>query len=284
MENPNPKVKRQIEILGFCLLNKDKTPFTIWDLCNIFGVEYITARRDLKDIRFWGIDIHSSKHGIKIYGEPSPEKLREIMLYYVGLCYSANIFDKATSLLIGKQGTESLKFMVLLQVCIDKSLKAVITYEKSNDSVEKRMISPILIFHSNKSWRLLSLENNSVKQFHLAKITSVETTDEHFTKMNDADFADLFKYSWHSWIGSDKYAVKLHLSSEWVARIKDVNMVEDQELSLNPDGSAIFNCTVNHIEEIAAWIVGRGKGVTVLEPPELKEKVIQLVQETLGNY
>ena len=133
MENPNPKIKRQIEILGFCLLNKDKTYLSIWDLCKIFGIEYITARRDLKDIRFWGIDVHSTKSGIKITEEPSDEKLRELMRYYVGLCYSANIFDKATSLLIEKQGTSALKFMVLLQVCIDKGMKAVITYEKSND-------------------------------------------------------------------------------------------------------------------------------------------------------
>lgn len=284
MENPNPKIKRQIEILGFCLLNKDKTYLSIWDLCKIFGIEYITARRDLKDIRFWGIDVHSTKSGIKITEEPSDEKLRELMRYYVGLCYSANIFDKATSLLIEKQGTSALKFMVLLQVCIDKGMKAVITYEKSNDSVEKRKVSPIMIFHSNKSWRLLCQENDSVKQFHLGKISSVEMTKEEFKRMDDQDFENLFRYSWHSWIGNEKHEVKLSISSEWVERLRETVMVEGQTVEVNDDGTGIFNCTVNRLGEIAAWIVGRGEGVAVLEPAELKEMVIDLAKGSLKNY
>ena len=284
MENPNPKIKRQIEILGFCLLNKDKTYLSIWDLCKIFGIEYITARRDLKDIRFWGIDVHSTKSGIKITEEPSDEKLRELMRYYVGLCYSANIFDKATSLLIEKQGTSALKFMVLLQVCIDKGMKAVITYEKSNDSVEKRNVSPIMIFHSSKSWRLLCQENDSVKQFHLGKISSVEMTKEEFKRMDDQDFENLFRYSWHSWIGNEQHEVKLSISSEWVERLRETVMVEGQTVEVNDDGTGIFNCTVNRLGEIAAWIVGRGEGVAVLEPAELKEMVIDLAKGSLKNY
>lgn len=284
LENPNPKIKRQIEILGLCLLNKDKARLTIYDICDIFGIEYITVRRDFKDIRFWGVDIHTSKHGIRIYGEPSAEKLREIMLYYVGLCYSANIFDKATSLLIEKLGTDSLKFMVMLQVCIDKGLKAIITYEKNKDSVEKRTVSPIMIFHSNKSWRLLSQENDSVKQFHLGKITSVEPTKEEFKKMDEGEFEDLFKYSWYSWIGNEKHEVKLNLSAEWVERIRDTVMMEGQVLEVNDDGTGVFNFTVNRLGEIAAWIAGRGEGVRVLEPAELKDMVIDLAKGSLRNY
>jgi predicted DNA-binding transcriptional regulator YafY len=52
----------------------------------------------------------------------------------------------------------------------------------------------------------------------------------------------------------------------------------------NPDGSVIYCTTVNSLEEIASWIVSRGKGVVVLEPAELKEKVLALARDSISNY
>ena len=50
------------------------------------------------------------------------------------------------------------------------------------------------------------------------------------------------------------------------------------------DGSFIYETTVNSLDELASWIVSRGKGVKVLEPPELKEKVINLAKDSISNY
>ncbi len=50
------------------------------------------------------------------------------------------------------------------------------------------------------------------------------------------------------------------------------------------DGAIIFECTVNALTEIAAWIVARGEGVKVLQPEELKLQVIELAKGTLKNY
>ncbi len=41
---------------------------------------------------------------------------------------------------------------------------------------------------------------------------------------------------------------------------------------------------MNSLDEAATWVLSFGKGVKVLEPEELKIKVIQLAKDALSNY
>ncbi len=60
--------------------------------------------------------------------------------------------------------------------------------------------------------------------------------------------------------------------------------MEVQEITKNEDGSVIYKTTVNSLNEIASWIVSRGKGVIVLEPESLKKIVIDTARGVLENY
>jgi len=57
-----------------------------------------------------------------------------------------------------------------------------------------------------------------------------------------------------------------------------------QDMTENADGTVELKITVNSLTEIASWIVSRGEGVTVLEPLELKQMVINLAKGALKNY
>jgi predicted DNA-binding transcriptional regulator YafY len=61
-------------------------------------------------------------------------------------------------------------------------------------------------------------------------------------------------------------------------------IMEVQEITKNEDGSVIYKTTVNSLNEIASWIVSRGKGVVVLEPELLKKIVIESAKGVLENY
>jgi predicted DNA-binding transcriptional regulator YafY len=60
--------------------------------------------------------------------------------------------------------------------------------------------------------------------------------------------------------------------------------MDAESIAENEDGSADVAVTVNSLKEIASWIASRGKGVIVLEPEDLKEKVLALAKGTLENY
>jgi len=277
------KFKRQIEILGLCL--ESKKPLRTFDLADYFSVEELTIKRDLQDLRSYGIDIHSNKKsGVSLSSNLPKEKLIEIIIHYVGFNHSNFALDKATSLIVEKKGMDALSCFVKLQLCIDNCETIKIDYNKIGNKIEKdKEINPLLIFQNEVSWRLLAGSEGKVKQYLLEKIISIKETGNKFDK-SIYKISDPLKYAWKTWFGDEKYEVKLMLSPYWAERVSPRILAENQKTKRNKDGSVMFECTVNSINEIAGWVVSRGEGVKVIEPPELKEKVIKLAKGVLRNY
>jgi predicted DNA-binding transcriptional regulator YafY len=276
------KIKRQIEILGLCLSGQ---PLRTCDLAIFFNVEELTIKRDLQDLRSYGIDIHSHKKtGLTLDSQITPEKLLSIILSYSGLSKSQLNMDRSTMLLIEKYGCQVLTRLVLLQRCIDNSEIAIIDYNKIGDKIQKdKVIEPLHIFQSEGCWRVIVNSDGKLKQLIFEKILVVKPGGKRFVRKN-SDISELVKYSWKSWLGTEKYQIKLWISPFWTEIITPRVLAGDQDISKNADGSVIFQCTVNSLNEIAGWIVSRGEGIKVLEPEELKERVTELAEGVLQNY
>ncbi|MDP3148038.1 MAG: transcriptional regulator [Ignavibacteria bacterium] len=278
-------VKRRIEIVGLCLNVGEAQKISLADLAEEFHVDELTIKRDLKELRFVGIDIHSTKNfGVIVSTHVSHDKIKEILLHYAGIINYNNVYDKSTALLVEKKSASALNHFIRLQLCIENCCKAKIVYHHHNFETQERIVNPLLIFHSEGSWRLLTQEDGIVKQFHLDKISSVESTDQSFQRMSKEKFENLFKHSWGSWIGKDKFHVRLLFDKVWAERINQRMLVSDQKIINQPGGSILFEAEVNSLAEIASWIVSRGKGCTVLAPEELKEQVVKIAKDTLSNY
>jgi len=286
MQDFKTKFKRQIEILGICLSQNYSSPLKTFDLADMFGVEELTIKRDLQDLRSSGIDIHSEKkYGVRLAHELSEQKIRELIQQYSVLNAPDKHIEKSTGLLVNRLGEKALANIVTLQMCIEKDVLARIDYEKDSEELEfGREIQPVLIFQSEHMWRVLAVSDGKMKQFLLNKIIEVRETGRTVTEVDKDRIEDIFKYSWRSWLGQEKISVKLRFSPVWAERLRPKPLMEYETTELNPDGSMNYETIVNSLDEIASWIVSRGEGVMVLEPAELKEKVIQLAKETLNNY
>ncbi|MCX6137788.1 MAG: WYL domain-containing protein [Ignavibacteriales bacterium] len=276
------KIKRQIEIIG--LVSDTKTTYRTTDLADIFSCEELTIKRDLQDLRSATIDIHSERRkGICITTPIDQRIVTELVLQYVGICYSQNAIDKTTSLMVRKKKLRALHDIVHIQRCIEQHRLAVIDYEKEKTEVEKdREIGPLLIFQSEGLYRLLALNNGKIKQYHLNKILSLRVTNRKFKPVSPQELEELFRYSWKSWLGNERHTVKLQFTKKWM-EYNLHNLMDTDSVVENDDGSAVITVTVNSLTEIASWIAGRGHGVTVLEPEELKTKVIALAQGVLAS-
>lgn len=279
------KFKRQIEILGLCQAEHINCSSDY--LLDEYGVEPLTIKRDLQELRSNGIRIHSSgKRGIEMLDKLDADKLKELLIQYMGLCYSKNSYDKPIAMMVRKLKDKALSNVVILQKCIERKKMAAILYEKeaNEKGIKWRDICPLQMFQSENYWRVLALESDKMKQFHINKILDIKPLDRAFKPVPKQEIDQLFLYSWRSWIGQDKYEVRLRMSEEWASKIKPRQVMIYQDITDNEDGSMDLSITVNSLEEIASWIVSRGEGVTVLEPQELKERVISIARGTLKNY
>ncbi len=284
MSEYTKKLKRQIEIVGRSLYNDEK--FSVMDLAIEFGVEELTIKRDLAELRSRGIDIHSlKKEGIKILSPVKHETLKEFILEFISFSFSEDYPDKPTLLLIKKHGEKALSFIVLLQKAIDQNNFVSINYQSTVSILKKDiLIQPLKIYQAQNEWRLLAINNELIKQYFISKITYVRLTDKKFKPIPREKIEQLFNSSLKSWIGNEIFEIKIQFDKEWAEIIKSKTFLLNQRIKENSDGSIFFEGTVNSLDEAATWILSFGKGVKVIEPEHLKNRVIQLAKDVLSNY
>lgn len=278
------KIKRQIEIVGLCL--ESETTLKPVDLAVMFHCEELTIKRDLQELRSYGIDIHSvHRKGVCLSSPLDPTKLRALVIQYIGLCTSEHTVDRATSLMVKKLKAAALRNVVRLQRCIENNRVAVVDYQKEEQEIDRgKEICPLQLFQSEGYWRVLAVNEGLIKQYHLNKLLHVKETGRRFTPVPQEVIDGMFRYSFRSWVGSERHVVRIQLSNVWAGRIKPAQLMETQVITENEDGSVVFEATVNSLEEIASWVVSRGEGVKVLEPAALRELVTVRARGALSNY
>jgi predicted DNA-binding transcriptional regulator YafY len=284
------KFKRQFEILGFSLNYPSK--FKIADFEDLYDVNSLTIKRDLQELRSLGIDIHSKKNkGISVLSDIKDEVIKNIIIHYTGISVNQSSYDKATNFLISKHHSTAIPFITILQRSIENGNYVKIEYEKIEEKqsgehliTEERIVAPYCIFQSDMNWRLLAKHESVIKQFIISKIKSVEEIDKKFKQVTQKEIEEIFSSSFRSWLGNERYKVKLKLIPPWSERIKPNMLMEFQKITEEAGNSIIYETVVNSLKEIASWIVSRGEGVIVLEPEELRSLVIKTAQGVLKNY
>lgn len=278
------KLKRQIEIVGKALSSKER--FTILDLAVEHQVEELTIKRDLAELRSRGIDIHSlKKEGIKILQPLKKEILKEFILEFISFSYSEDYPDKSTMVLIQKLGEKALLFIVQLQRAIEQNIVTIIDYQSTANSLKQNIyIQPLKIFQAQGEWRVLALNQNLIKQYFISKMIDVKLTSEKFSPISKEKIDSLFASSLKSWIGPEQFELKIIFENNWAEIIKSKTYLLNQKITTLENGSILFEGIVNSLDEAATWVVSFGEGVKVLEPQELKLKVIQLAKGALSNY
>lgn len=286
MQDLQSKLKRQLEITGLILSQNYSGIIRSADLAYIFNVEELTIMRDLQQLRANGIDIHSTKkHGVCINKKIGDKKLQQLIQQYSALSESSAFADKSTRLLVNRLGEKSLANFVILQMASEQNRCAVIDYEKDNGMLDfAREICPVLLFQNDNYWRVLTCSDGLFKQFHLNKILEARPAEKKFSPVNEEILDDVFRFSWKSWVGNEKFEIKLLFSKVWKDRLSPKQLMTNESITESANNSYIYETTVNNLEEVASWIVSRGKGVTVLSPEELKNKVINLANDALDNY
>lgn len=286
MQDIRSKFKRQLEIAGLILSQNFSGIIRSTELADIFAVEELTIMRDLQQLRAIGIEIHSTKkHGVCINKKISSVKLLELIRQYASLAMNSSAAERSTKLLVNRLGEKSLANIVVLQMCAEKNHAAAIDYEKDNGMLDfGREINPVLVFQNEGYWRVLAFANGCFKQFHLNKILEARQTDKEFPKVDPEVLNDVFRFSWKSWVGNEKYKIKLQFTQIWKERILPKQLMENEKFTQEGIDEYIYETEVNSLDEVASWVVSRGSGVKVIEPVELKEKVIYLALQTLENY
>lgn len=144
-------------------------------------------------------------------------------------------------------------------------------------------LSPYHLVHSDNIWYVLGKSglHKRIHPFKLSQIKELNMSDKGFIPHGEFDIAEYLGRAWSMMPEGRLYYIKLKFMPEVAHSVTQVRWHSTQAVTFGEDCSAIVEFCVDGLSEITWWILSYGDQVQVLEPEILRQKIIEIAQNTV---
>jgi predicted DNA-binding transcriptional regulator YafY len=138
----------------------------------------------------------------------------------------------------------------------------------------RRTVDPYAVFPYNRSWQLVGYCHlrHAQRMFKIDRIQSATPLATTFAPPLDFDIVAFLNGGWGVMRGLDLPVeqVELRFSPTAAAWVADEAWHPSQRLARDPDGSLLFQVTIQQTPEFQRWVLQYGREVDVLGPASLR--------------
>ena len=158
-------------------------------------------------------------------------------------------------------------------------------YTKSREEWTERRLDPYVIVFRGNAWYLVAYCHLRAKVmiFRLDRLQTTLLLSSRFELPRNFSPDAFFAGSWFIEQG-EPTRVSLRFAPEAARWIREAHFHDSQRLEELPDGSLLFEVTVNGTREISRWILGYGAAAEVLEPAEIRRTVAEAARRLATMY
>lgn len=141
----------------------------------------------------------------------------------------------------------------------------------------ERKLDPYHAVCQKGNWYILGFchDKNEVRVFNMSRIKNPTETNDRFKIPADFKPENYFDKELGVWLSAkQKYNVELLIDKEIRTFALERKMHSDQKITENPDGSVFVQFETTQLPEIKRWVLGQGRTVKVLNPPELVQEIL----------
>ena len=214
-------------------------------------------------------------------------KLESILPEQIGR-YVGSVLEKMTVQWtpVSRHAGGDQTFDELARALVDKCI-CRITYQSFYEGrVIQTAIRPLRLVFVERAWYVIaySQQHSEVRTFKLVRIRELTVTKRHFTEPKDLDLGTYFGDAWRMIPEGKLWPIHLRFEKLVAGNVAEVQWHHSQQVTWNRDGSMEFHATVDGLGEITWWLLGYGDQVTVIDPPELRQRVTAVVEGVLARY
>lgn len=145
---------------------------------------------------------------------------------------------------------------------------------------------PYTLLFSQRAWYVVGHHHGRGEQrcLKLNRFTMCKPTALAYSIPKDFSVEDRIGNAWRMIRGEKTYNVELHFDEQFAETIADTLWHPTQEIDYRGDGSILFRCTVDGLDEIVWWILSMGPHCVVRKPKVLVNRVKQLAWQTAEKY
>ncbi|MCX6156960.1 MAG: WYL domain-containing transcriptional regulator [Ignavibacteriae bacterium] len=279
--NNLPAFKRQIEMLSIFYPYNKIRDCSVLDLAEKYRVAKVTIDRDMKDLRSMGIPINCVYgKGIEITGKVNQKIIAELIVKYIAMYHSDIIVQNTLFNAVNENNISHVFIFSNLNDAVENKNIVLLKYKLSEESVLDVLVLPCKIIHNINELEFIGVHDNTVEIFKFNNILSLKITSERNMTNYDSKINEFLKQTTNS--SSAKIFLKLQFeNNSTIDKFNINNFVVTKKLDDNVIEAEISH---NSLDNLAKWVIEQYGKVKVLEPKELRDRIIDIAQYTLKLY
>lgn len=177
----------------------------------------------------------------------------------------------------------------LLLTAIQANRQIRIHYDSLSDGEGHitTLVNPYHILFKTRSWYVIgrSSVHRAARTFNVGRISKAELLKSKYTM--PANFS-LDRYLGNAWSlipeRKKRRKVVIRFQPMVAKNVAEVQWHKTQQLKWEDDGTLLFTVTVDGLNEIVWWILGYGDQAEVVQPKELRQKILKSARDMVAQY
>lgn len=171
----------------------------------------------------------------------------------------------------------SARLFAAIDTAVRDHEKVAIMYRSLSSAREsRRVIDPYGTVFRHGLWYVAAFchRRNEERLFRLDRVISLERTGQSFEPRTDFSLADYMRDAWHVERGKPITA-KVRFSGLAKQIVMEGQWHPSQKVLQEDSDTAILSFKTGGLRELSTWLMGFGGEAEVLEPPELRELLVE---------
>lgn len=158
--------------------------------------------------------------------------------------------------------------------------------DPSRDKNEVFRFDPYTLLFSERAWYAVGMHHGrgEVRQLKLNRFAMINQDAGGYTIPKDFAIEQQLGNAWRMIRGNRSYNVEICFDPSFAETIAETHWHKTQEIDWQDDGSIIFRCTVDGLDEIVWWVLSMGPHCEVIKPKSLVDRVRKLAAQTVKRY
>lgn len=126
---------------------------------------------------------------------------------------------------------------------------------------------------------------DDIRTFLLDRMRDTECAiTERFELPDNFRIEDYFQGQFGIWTGGELQRVVIEFDPRVREYVETRRIHPSQQIDVRADGRVRLTMTIGDLTEVTTWVLGFGETATVLEPPQLRERVTKELENALARY
>ena len=149
-----------------------------------------------------------------------------------------------------------------------------------------RLVDPYHAVGYQGEWYLVGYCHlrREIRTFAVSRIRKARLPGSFFVMPADFSFQQYWGNRFGVFGSTEEISVVIRFSKEQAPYVQEREWHPTQKLTSQEDGGLVMSMTTTHLFDVKRWVLSWGRGVRVLQPPELVEAVRQELREILAGY